>query len=128
VLSCAEAITYSATTVYLSYSNNDGTGACLIEGEVAGVITGTFDECGGTLTQTWSFTDDCGRTITHVQTITVEPALPAAFITPPADDVLTCAEAITYAAATVNLSYTNNDGTGACLIEGTVPGSHRRNI
>jgi hypothetical protein len=63
------------------------------------------------------------RTITHVQTITVEPALPAAFINPPADDVLTCAEAITYSATPVNLAYSNNDGTGACLIEGTVPGS-----
>jgi hypothetical protein len=123
VLTCAEAITYSATAVDLSYSNNDGTGACLIEGTVPGVVAGTFDECGGALTQTWTFTDDCGRTITHVQNITVEPALPAVFINPPADDVLTCAEAITYSATAVNLSYSNNDGAGACLIEGTVPGT-----
>jgi hypothetical protein len=122
VLTCAEAITYSASPANLAYSNNDGTGACLIEGEVAGVVAGAFDECGGSLTQTWTFTDNCGRTITHVQNITVEPALPAAFINPPADDVLTCAEAITYSAP-ANLSYSNNDGTGACLIEGTVPGS-----
>jgi hypothetical protein len=61
VLTCAEAITYSALTpVNLAYSNNDGTGACLIEGTVPGVIAGTFDECGGALTQTWTFTDDCG--------------------------------------------------------------------
>jgi hypothetical protein len=57
-----------------------------------------------------------------VQTITVEPALPAAFLNLPADDVLTCAEAITYSATTVNLAYTNNDGTGACLIEGRFRG------
>ena len=36
-----------------------------------GVISGTYAECGGTLTQTWTFTDDCGRTSTQTQTITV---------------------------------------------------------
>jgi hypothetical protein len=122
VLTCAEAISYSAAPANLAYSNNDGTGACLIQGEVPGIIAGTYDECGGALTQTWTFTDDCGRTITHVQTITVEPALPAAFISPPADDVLTCAEAIAYSATPANLAYSNSDGTGACLIEGEVPG------
>jgi hypothetical protein len=44
-----------------------------------------FDECGGTQTITWTFTDECGRTITHVQTITIEPAPIAAFVNPPAD-------------------------------------------
>jgi hypothetical protein len=36
-------------------------------------------------TITWTFTDECGRTITHVQTITIEPAPIAAFVNPPAD-------------------------------------------
>ena len=36
-------------------------------------------ECGGTLTQTWTFTDDCGRTSTQTQTITVLPAPQAQF-------------------------------------------------
>jgi hypothetical protein len=35
------------------------------------------------MTQTWSFTDACGRLIEHVQTITVEPAPEAAFIDAP---------------------------------------------
>jgi hypothetical protein len=53
-------------------------------------LAGTFDECGGTQTITWTFTDDCGRTITHVQTITIDPAPQAAFVNPPADITLTC--------------------------------------
>ena len=44
-----------------------------------GVITGSYTECGGTLTQTWTFTDDCGRTSTQTQTITVLPAPQAQF-------------------------------------------------
>jgi hypothetical protein len=43
-------------------------------------LAGTFDECGGTQTITWTFTDDCDRTITHVQTITIEPAPIAALL------------------------------------------------
>jgi hypothetical protein len=64
----------------------------------------------------WTFTDDCGRTITYTQTITVDPAPIAAFINPPADDQLTCEEANTYAATAVSLDYTNN-GTAGCLIQ-----------
>jgi hypothetical protein len=119
-LTCEEAISYAATEVSLSYTNN-GTAGCLIEGSVLGVIAANYDECGGTITQTWTFTDDCANTIEHIQTITVEPAPTADWITPPADATLTCEEAISYAATEVSLSYTNN-GTAGCLIEGSVLG------
>jgi hypothetical protein len=115
-ISCDNATTFAASS--LSYSNA-GLGGCLIEGQVLGVITGTFDECGGTLTQTWTFTDDCNRTITHVQTITVQPAPAAAFINPPADITISCDNATTFAAS--SLSY-SNAGLGGCLISGSVNG------
>ena len=59
------------TASYLNYSN-DALGGCLIEGEVLGVISGELNNvCEDQLTQTWTFIDDCGRTITNTQTITV---------------------------------------------------------
>ena len=68
----------------LSYTNGE-LGACEISGDVPGTLAGTFDECGGSQTVTWTFTDDCNRTITHVQTITIDPAPMAAFINPPGE-------------------------------------------
>src|SRR5690606_22535275 len=76
-LTCDQATTFAASD--LDYTNN-GLGGCLIEGTETGVISGTFDECGGTLTQDWSFTDDCSRTITEQQIITIEPAPIAAWV------------------------------------------------
>jgi hypothetical protein len=119
-LTCSEALTFAAAAVNLSYSNG-AADACLIEGEVLGVIAANYDECGGTITQTWSFTDACGRIIEHVQTITVEPAPEPAFIDAPEDATLTCSEALTFAAAAVNLSYSNG-AADDCLIEGEVLG------
>ncbi len=93
-------------------------GGCLIAGQILGVLTGTYDECGGTLTQNWTFIDDCGRTSTQTQTITVEPAPQAQFsaVTPV---TISCDAAASFAAS--NLSYTNN-GLGGCLIAGQILG------
>src|SRR5690606_15007747 len=66
------------TGTVLSYTNGE-TGACLISGSVMGVITGTHDECGGSYTETWTFVDDCSRTISTSRTITVDPAPMAVF-------------------------------------------------
>jgi len=115
-ITCDAATTFTATN--LSYTNA-GLGGCLITGQVLGVITGTYDECGGTLYETWTFVDDCGRQIQHVQTITVSPAPMAAFINPPVNTTITCDAATTFAAT--NLSYTNA-GSGGCLITGQVLG------
>jgi hypothetical protein len=67
--------------VSLDYTNN-GTAGCLIQGSVVGVITSNYDECGGDITQVWTFTDDCGKNITIHRRITVDPAPIAAFINP----------------------------------------------
>ncbi|MBK7429181.1 MAG: hypothetical protein IPI60_20230, partial [Saprospiraceae bacterium] len=116
-LTCDAAQNFVVTT--LAYTNNE-TGSCEISGSVPGTLAGTFDECGGSQTITWTFTDDCGRNITHVQTITIDPAPQAAFVNPPADVTLTCDDAQNFVVNT--LAYTNNE-TGSCEISGSVPGT-----
>jgi hypothetical protein len=115
-LSCAEAITFPINN--LAYTNNE-TGGCEISGSVPGMPSGSFDECGGAQMISWEFSDNCGNTITHVQNIIINPAPPAAFINPPGDTTLSCAEATTFSFS--DLSYTNNE-TGTCEISGSVPG------
>jgi gliding motility-associated-like protein len=113
-ITCDELQTFIPTV--LSYTNG-GTGACLIEGTVDPVGDGTLDICGNTITYTWDFTDECGRPITHSQTVTVEPIPEASYIDPPPNVTITCDELQVFVPTV--LSYTNG-GTGACLIEGTV--------
>lgn len=100
----------------LTYSNGS-TGDCLIEGTVPAVMSGSGTMCGGDIQFTWSFTDQCNRTITHVQTFTIEPVTPPAFLNPPADLSVTCAN---IPVGAPDLIYSNG-GAGNCLIEGTVP-------
>ncbi len=99
----------------LNYTNN-GQGACLVEGTITPEETGSADICGGTITYTWDFTDECGNNINHVQNITITPAPEPEFINPPADVTLDCDNIPTNGP---DLDYTNN-GSGACLIEGTI--------
>ncbi len=100
----------------LNYSNNQS-GFCEISGSVPAQLTGVYDECGGTLSFTWTFTDDCGRTIQHIQVITVEPAPIAAFSNPPGPQTLACADVLP---VPPSLGYTNG-ASGLCLISGSVP-------
>jgi sarcosine oxidase delta subunit len=100
----------------LSYTNGE-TGACLISGSVTGVITGSHAECGGSYTETWTFVDDCARTITASRTITVDPAPVAAFATTP-NITIACGAAPPVG---TSLSYTNGE-MGACEISGSVTG------
>ena len=83
-ISCQEAGNYVLIPTNLNYTNY-ATGSCLVEGSAVGLLAGAYDECGGTLTQTWTYTDDCNNTIQHVQTVNVMPAPVAAWINPPAD-------------------------------------------
>ncbi|MEM9545514.1 MAG: gliding motility-associated C-terminal domain-containing protein [Bacteroidota bacterium] len=113
-INCDELQTFTPTT--LSYTNS-GSGSCLIEGSVDPVGDGELDECGNSVNYTWEFTDQCGRTITHTQTVTVEPIPEASFVDPPGDISFNCDELQSFTPAV--LSYTNG-GVGDCLIEGTV--------
>jgi hypothetical protein len=94
---------------------NDGSGGCVISGQVTAVRTGSAPACGGTLTDTWTFIDACQRTITGSRTITVTPAPIAHFVTPPGNITVACGGA---GSAPV-VSYTN-DGSGDCAISGQV--------
>ncbi|MCK8482406.1 hypothetical protein, partial [Psychroserpens algicola] len=60
-ITCEEANSFEPGS--LSYTNG-GTGVCEISGSVPGELSGSYDECGGTLEVDWTYTDDCQRTIT----------------------------------------------------------------
>lgn len=113
-ISCSDVASLSAPD--LNYSNGES-GNCEISGSVSPVQGGSSDECGGTITFTWEFTDACGRSTNHVQNVTVEPAPEAAFTSLPADFTVACADFETVVAP--DLDYTNNE-SGSCEIAGTV--------
>ncbi len=105
------------TGTLLSYTNGE-TGACEISGSVTGTINGSHTECGGIYTETWTYTDDCGRTITVSRIITVEPAAVAEFA-PTTDISIACGSAPPVPS---DLAYTNG-ASGACEISGSVTGT-----
>jgi gliding motility-associated-like protein len=117
VISCAEAATFNVPN--LPYTNN-ATGGCSVDGSAPGILTGTYDECGGAWELNWTYTDPCGRTINHTQHITIEPADAPQWVDPPIDITITCAEAESYTIP--ELAYTNTSA-GSCLIAGNVPGT-----
>lgn len=100
----------------LMYDNGQ-TGDCAISGTVQPDRTGSVDNCQGSYTYMWSFTDDCGRTIEHSRTITVVPPPDAQFTNPPASETVSCEAKPSDDPK--DLNYTNN-GAGSCLISGTV--------
>ena len=113
-INCDDLLTF--TPEVLMYTNS-GTGLCLIEGTVDPVGDGELDTCGNSVIYTWEIVDQCGRTINHTQTVTVEPILEPIFVNPPASITINCDELLTFTPEV--LMYTNS-GTGLCLIEGTV--------
>jgi len=104
--------------VSLAYTNGTATGGCGINGSVMPVRSGSYTVCGGTLTDTWTFTDLCNRTITASRTITVNPAAAATFSNTPGNITLAACATALPTASTLNYS---NGLTGDCLISGTSP-------
>src|SRR6185503_6396968 len=89
--------------------------ACLISGTSnPSTLSAAPGTCGGTVTETWTATDICGRPLASVtRTITVNPAvLPT--MTAPANITVACGSI----PGPSTLTYTNG-GSGACLISGT---------
>ncbi len=100
----------------LDYSNNE-TGSCLISGSILPVESGSYNACGGTIMYNWDFTDDCGNTLSHAQTITIDPAPPAVFTSQlPQNFTIDCASFSNNPPA---LNYSNSE-SGLCLIEGSI--------
>src|SRR4029078_9308692 len=96
----------------VDYSNS-ASGTCLISGTVTATRSGTVTGCGGTLTDSWTYTDACGRTISGSRTITVTPAaLPV--MTAPGPITIACGAT----PASSTLTFTNGLA-GSCLITGT---------
>lgn len=113
-INCADQL---PTNLNLSYTNG-GTAPCLISGTAVADVQENYTPCnGGTVTYTWTYTDVCDRTITHVRTVTINPLVQASFVNPPADITVDCNNV---PATAPNLSYTNGM-TGTCLISGNVP-------
>src|SRR5262245_65832378 len=93
---------------------NGLSGACLISGTSnSSTFSATPGPCGGSVTETWTATDACGRTMTASRTITVSPAA-APTMTAPANITVACSAI----PAASTLTYTNGL-SGACLISGT---------
>lgn len=112
---------YDGIVEDLFYSNG-ASGDCEISGSVPATTVGNIDICGTSLTNTWEFTDECGRIITHIQSINIDPSDPPAFINPPGDITLNCGEMPDL----VDLFFDNNV-SGDCNISGSVSPVHNIN-
>ncbi len=113
-ISCDEFSNFSP--IDLDYTNNLS-GVCEISGSVSPTSSGSFDVCGGTVTYTWEYTDDCGRTISETQMVTSEPPAEPAFVNSPSDITIDCDEFSNF--SPIDLDYTNNL-SGVCEISGSV--------
>lgn len=112
-ITCAEVPTSFPS---LSYTNGLS-GACLISGDAMPQVVNNATACGGAITVTWQFTDPCGRSTSHVQTLTVTPAPSPVWINPPNDTTSTCSM---LPMSMPDLAYTNGE-SGVCDISGSVP-------
>lgn len=101
---------------------NEESGFCQIQGSVEAEISGSYDGCGGDLVLTWLFIDECGRTISHTQNITVTPT-ELNFVDPPGDIDIDCGEE--YAGAE-DLIITNGL-EGECEITQVIPATSTQN-
>ena len=122
-LSCSEADAFVAPDA--TFSNGE-TGACLITGVVTPTVENNFDECGGTITITYSAPTGCdNNSVEEVITINVAPALEPIIEIPTIAGPITCADAASFIAPDATFS---NGETGACEISGTVPGVIEENF
>ena len=122
-LSCGEADGFVAPDA--TFSNGE-TGVCEISGVVTPTIENNFDECGGTITITYSAPTGCdNNSVEEVITINVAPAPEPVIEVPAIAGPLTCADAASFAAP--DATFTNGE-TGVCEISGIVAGVIEENF
>ena len=115
-ITCEQALSFEPGD--LSYSNH-ADGDDEISGSVSAELSGVYDECGGELSASWTFTDEYDRTIEYTQTITVQAAPQAEFVTLPQDTIIACAEAPEFEVVDLTLT---NQADSTCEISGIVAG------
>ena len=102
----------AATTSSLSYTNGK-TGDCEISGSVTSSLSTIPGQCGGDITESWTYTDACNRTITASRIIHVNPTAVASFVSV-GDITVECGTVPS--PSTISFS---NGLSGGCLISGT---------
>ncbi|MBJ6369368.1 HYR-like domain-containing protein, partial [Snuella sedimenti] len=123
-----------ATDLVLTGDVSDEMDNCSSELEATYTDEVAAGECANesTITRTWSLTDDCNNTTTHVQTITVQDVTPPTF-TVPADVTINCDDDATDLVLTGDVSdemdncsseleatYTDEVAAGECANESTI--------
>ncbi len=103
------------TETDLDYDNEEGS-SCANAGTITSTIMGSHDQCGGTYTETWSGTDDCGNALSHSRTITVSPSSAAIFTNLPGNITIDCGAA---PPSPTDLDYDNEEGS-SCANAGTI--------
>ena len=104
----------------LHIANNTISQECLISGSTPGVKTDNFDQCGGSITITWTVSTGCDNgSVQETATISVTPAAPPTITIPQLPVDLTCDAAASFVVP--NADYSNGE-IGTCAISGSVPG------
>ena len=84
-------LTLDCTDLIPPMVDQEWTDNCDGNGMVVGNETGSVDGCfGGSLSRTWTYTDQCNNSVSHTQNITVNPTPVTTFINPPADITVDC--------------------------------------
>ena len=96
--------------------SNGLTGDCELTEIITAAVQDNTVGCDGSITYTWTYTDNCNNDITLTQVITITPPAPPVFTSLPPSITITCAEIPT---TTEDLTVDNGQ-TGACQILDTV--------
>ncbi|WP_228851852.1 T9SS type A sorting domain-containing protein [Aegicerativicinus sediminis] len=118
---CTTADGWEAPSV--SYTNGID-GACSNMGELEPDVDFAFDQCGGTITVTYSGVDQCENALYAQYVINVDPAPEAEVDVPSLPTELTCLQADAFMAPSATFS---NGSDGQCVIEGVLEASVTEN-
>ncbi len=95
---------------------NGISGRCKLEEIISPTIENQSTSCGGTITYTWEYSDECSNELSHIQIITILPPASALFINAPMDITIDCDD---YSTESTSIDYDNNE-IGTCNISGTI--------